>query len=63
MEKETDSNIKIGVDVDTETLQDVSNILKEVNDTKPNITIRNNEQVFVTINNFNETEQEYFKNE
>ena len=61
MIKKTDADIKIGVDVDTEKIQDTVDILKEINDTKPNITIRNNENVYVTINNFNETEQEYFK--
>ncbi len=62
MTKKIDDNIKIDVDVDTEKLQDVVDMVKEVNDTKPNITIRNNENVYVTINNFNETEKEYFKN-
>ena len=61
MDKEKDSDIKIGVDVDMEKIQDTVDILKEINDTKPNITIRNNENVYVTINNFNETEQEYLK--
>lgn len=35
--------------------------LKELNDNRPNITIRNNKNVYVTINNFNETEKEYNK--
>lgn len=35
--------------------------LKEAYDTRPNITIRNNSNVYVTINYFNETEKEYSK--
>lgn len=35
--------------------------LKEACDTRPNITIRNNSNVYVTINYFNETEKEYSK--
>ena len=53
--------ITIDVDVDNEKLQDMADIMKEVNDTKPNITIRNNENVYVTVNNFNESEKEYSK--
>lgn len=52
-------NLDIKVNVDDEELQDMANILKEINDTKPNITIRNNQNVYVTINNFNEPEKEY----
>lgn len=33
--------------------------LRELKDSKPNITIRDNQNVYVTINNFNETEKEY----
>lgn len=53
--------LSIDVDVDTEKIQDMADIIKEVNDTKSNITIRDNKNVYVTINNFNETEKEYFK--
>lgn len=35
--------------------------LKEAYNTIPNITIRNNSNVYVTINYFNETEKEYSK--
>lgn len=35
--------------------------LKEAYDTRANITIRNNSNVYVTINYFNETEKEYSK--
>lgn len=52
-------NLNIKVNVDDEELQGTVDILREINDTKPNITIRNNENVYVTINNFNETEKEY----
>jgi len=35
--------------------------IKEATDIKPNITIRNNQNVYVTINYFNESEKEYSK--
>ena len=61
MTKKKDNTVEIEFEADTERLQDVVDIMKDVNDTKPNITIRDNEQVYVTINNFNETEKEYSK--
>ena len=56
-----DELINFKIEVDDEKLQDTVDILKEVNDSKPNITIRDNVNVYVTINNFNEPEKEYLK--
>lgn len=58
-----DESINFKIEVDDEELQDAVDILKEVNDSKPNITIRDNVNVYVTINNFNEPEKEYLKEE
>lgn len=58
-----DESINFKIEVDDEQLQDAVDILKEVNDSKPNITIRDNVNVYVTINNFNEPEKEYLKEE
>lgn len=54
-------NIELDINVNREELDDTIEELRELKDTKPNITIRNNENVYVTINNFNETEKEYNK--
>ena len=56
-----DESINFKIEVDDEKLQDTVDILKEVNDSKPNITIRDNVNVYVTINNFNEPEKEYLE--
>ena len=55
--------INIDVKANREEVDDTIQELKEVCDNKPNITIRNNNNVYVTINNFNETEKEYHKEE
>ena len=49
------------VNVDDEGLEDTVDMLKEATDLIPNITIRNNENVYVTINNFNTPAKEYYK--
>ena len=56
-----DENNTINIDakVNKEEVEDTITELKEVADVKPNITIRNNKNVYVTINYFNETEQEW----
>lgn len=59
--KKVEDNISIGVDIDTEKLQDASEILEEM--TMPNITIRDNDNVNVTINYFNTSHKEYLKEE
>lgn len=53
------SGIDLDINVNREQLEDTIEELRELKDTKPNITIRNNQNVYVTINNFNESEEEY----
>ena len=56
--------ITIDVKVNREEVDDTIRELKEACDDKPNITIRNNNNnVYVTMNYFNETEKEYYKEE
>ena len=55
--------INIDVKVNREEVDDTIRELKEACDDKPNITIRNNNNVYVTMNYFNETEKEYYKEE
>lgn len=59
MSQEQMEKVKVKVEVDKEELDDTIGELKELADNRPNITIRNNQNVYVTINNFNETEKEY----
>lgn len=55
--------LKTKISVDTEELEDATDLIEEVgerlNSVVPNITIRNNQAVYVTINNFNETEKQW----
>ena len=53
-----DNTINVDVKVNKEEVEDTITELKEAVDIRPNITIRNNKNVYVTINYFNETEQE-----
>lgn len=57
------NEIKAKITVDTQELEDATDLIEEVgermNTVVPNITIRNNQNVYVTINNFNETEKEW----
>lgn len=55
------NSIDLDINVNREELDDTIEELKEIKDSKPNITIRNNQNVYVTINNFNETEKEWSK--
>lgn len=55
------NSIDLDINVNKDQLDDTIEELKEIKDSKPNITIRNNQNVYVTINNFNETEKEYAK--
>ena len=55
--------INIDVKVNREEVDDTIQELREACSDKPNITIRNNSNVYVTINYFNETEKEYHKEE
>ena len=62
-EKDNKASIDLKVNVDDEGLEDTVDMLREATDLLPNITIRNNEQVYVTINYFNTTAKEYYKEE
>lgn len=57
------NEIKTKITADTQELEDASDLIEEVgerlNSVVPNITIRNNQNVYVTIYNFNETEKQY----
>lgn len=54
-----DNTINVDVKVNKEEVEDTIAELKEAVDIRPNITIRNNKNVYVTINYFNETEKEW----
>ena len=57
------SEIKTKITVDTQELEDATDLIEEVgerlNSVVPNIIIRNNQNVYVTVNNFNETENQW----
>lgn len=59
--KDEDNTINVDVKVNKEEVEDTITELKEAVDVRPNITIRNNKKVYVTINYFNEPEKEYTK--
>jgi hypothetical protein len=54
--------LKTKISVDTEELEDATDLIEEVGErlhsVVPNIVIRNNQTVYVTINNFNEPEKQ-----
>jgi hypothetical protein len=55
--------IKTKISVDTQELEDATDLIAEVGErlqsVVPNIVIRNNQNVYVTINNFNEPEKQW----
>ena len=57
--------IKTKISVDTQELEDATDLLEEVGErlhsVVPNIVIRNNQNVYVTINNFNEPEKQWIE--
>lgn len=57
------SEINTKITVDTQELEDARKLIEDVSaelrSVVPNITIRNNQNVYVTINNFNETERQW----
>lgn len=55
------NSIDLDINVNREQLDNTTEELRESKDIKPHITIRNNRAVYVTINNFNETEKEWCK--
>lgn len=46
--------IEVGVEVDTEQLQDAADLIDDICAKMPSVTIRNNDQVNVTINYYAE---------
>lgn len=61
------SEIETKIKVDTQELEDARELIEDVSaelrSVVPNITIRNNQNVYVTINNFNETETQWAREE
>ena len=57
-------DLDVKINVDTEELEDATEMIKDFEEhltrVVPNITIRSNDNVYVTINNFNQTAKEYF---
>lgn len=55
--------IKTKISVDAQELEDATDLIEEVGErlhsVVPNIVIRNNQNVYVTINNFNEPEKQW----
>jgi hypothetical protein len=61
------NEIKSKITVDTQELEDATDLIEEVgerlNSVVPNITIRNNQAVYVTINNFNQPTDDWKRKE
>ena len=61
------NEIKAKITVDTQELEDATDLIEEVgerlNSVVPNITIRNNQNVYVTINNFNQPTDDWERKE
>lgn len=57
------NEMKTKITVDTQELEDATDLIEEVGErlhsVVPNIVIRNNQNVYVTINNFNEPEKQW----
>ena len=57
------NEIETKISVDTQELEDATDLIEEVGErlhsVVPNIVIRNNQNVYVTINNFNEPEKQW----
>lgn len=57
------NEIKTKISVDAQELEDATDLIEEVGErlhsVVPNIVIRNNQNVYVTINNFNEPEKQW----
>ena len=55
--------IKTKISVDAQELEDATDLIEEVGErlhsVVPNIVIRNNQNVYVTVNNFNEPEKQW----
>jgi len=61
------NEIETKISVDTEQLEDATDLIEEVSErlhsVVPNITIRNNQNVYVTINNFNQPTDDWERKE
>lgn len=61
------NEINTKITVDAQELEDARDLIEDVSaelrSVVPNITIRNNQNVYVTINNFNETEGQWARKE
>lgn len=61
------NEIKSKITVDTQELEDAADLVEEVGErltsVVPNITIRNNQNVYVTINNFNQPTDDWERKE
>lgn len=57
IKKEDNNKICVDIDVNKEGVEDTIEELKEAVNIKPNITIRNNNNVYVTINYWNKEEE------
>ena len=59
--------IKTKISVDAQELEDATDLIEEVGErlhsVVPNIVIRNNQNVYVTVNNFNEPEKQWAERE
>lgn len=57
------NEIKTKISVDAQELEDATDLIEEVGErlhsVVPNIVIRNNQNVYVTVNNFNEPEKQW----
>lgn len=59
--KESNEDIKINIKTNNEELEEMADTLERIGDAMPNIVVRNNENVYLTINNWindNKEEQE-----
>lgn len=49
---ETNNKIKIDVEVNKDELEETADTLERIGDAMPNIVIRNNQNVYLTVNNW-----------
>lgn len=49
---EQNNKIKIDIEVNKKELEETADTLEKIGDAMPNIVIRNNENVYLTVNNF-----------
>lgn len=49
---EQNNKVKIDIEVNKKELEETADTLERIGDAMPNIVIRNNENVYLTVNNF-----------